>query len=303
VQALAYGGFTVLPRWNEQPRYEHLGAPSDTLLREGPAVERADRAKYWLSGARLGWSTLNRAAGVSFHEQRQPGGVARRDLGLDARTPLLGRSLLGASALLDAGAWRFADARFWLDVNPLTQLDLSFEYVHTEPALFLSRQSVLSVFSTAAYDEVGGSVRVRPNAALRLDGSAFADSYAQSRVGGRAELELRAYADATHRTFLRIGYTRLQGASNGYHSLRSGLSRRFARQFLATLEAYAYFYDQRISGYRASSVYAGTLSYTPTPSWNLLLGGSVSRSPYASLDAKAELRVAYAFEFATRGKR
>lgn len=84
-EASAYGGFTVLPRWNQRPRYEHLGAASDALLRDGEALESVPRGEYWLAGARLGWASSERRASVSLHEQREATGLAHRNLGVEGR--------------------------------------------------------------------------------------------------------------------------------------------------------------------------------------------------------------------------
>lgn len=299
VDASGYGGWTVLPRWNERPRYEHLGAAPDSLLRNAEATESVPRGKYWLAGARLGWASGEHRAGVSFHEQREPSGLAHRNLGIDGRTPLFSRTLLGTSAVLDLDRRRFADTRLWLDASPHRALDLSFEYLHTEPALFLSRQSVLSVFGSAAYDEVGSYATVRAGSALSFEGAGFLQEYDGERPGARAELAARAFAGPSRRTFLRVAYARVQAPENGYHSLRSSLSQRFAWRLRGTLEAYAYLYDKAIRGYRASSVYAGTLSFDPAPELNLLWGASLAHSPYANLDAQTELRVCYTWDLAS----
>ncbi|HEY3253892.1 MAG TPA: hypothetical protein VGJ91_08100, partial [Polyangiaceae bacterium] len=50
-----YGGFTVLPRWDDRPGYHHLGSGEDTLLTYLPP--RPARGDYWLSGGRVGYQT------------------------------------------------------------------------------------------------------------------------------------------------------------------------------------------------------------------------------------------------------
>jgi hypothetical protein len=110
---------------------------------------------------------------------------------------------------------------------------------------------------------------------------------------------VRLLADA--RTLLRISYVRLLAPSNGYHSLRTSLSRQLPWQTSATLEAYAYYYDRRLLGYRSSSVYAGTLAYEPSSSWRFLWGASLARTPYAALDAQTLLRVVYDLGYSNRG--
>jgi hypothetical protein len=102
---------------------------------------------------------------------------------------------------------------------------------------------------------------------------------------------------------VRLSYTRVAAPGNGYHSLRTSLSRRLPRHLTGTLEAYGYFYDNPIRSYDTSYVYAGTLSYDAGTRLSLLWGASVMRSPYASLDAQTLVRASYAFDFPARGPR
>jgi hypothetical protein len=296
IEASAYGGWTVLPRWNEQLRYQHLGAAPDSLRHEWAALQPGQRSESWLAGGRFGWGAAEQRLGVSFHEQHERGGLGRRSLGLDARTPLASFATLGTNTVLDVDRARFADARLWLDTSPAKAVDWSFEYLHTEPALFLSNQSVLSVFGGAGYDEAGSYAPYRQSDALSFDGSGFIEVYQGERPGARAELTSRWFADAARRTLVRLAYARLLAPENGYHSLRTSLAQRFNAHFRGTVEAYAYLYDRAIRNYRASTVYAGTLSFEPTPALSLLWGVSLAHSPYANLDAQTELRLSCVFE-------
>ena len=298
--AQAYGGLTVLPRWNERPGYFHLGSEADSLLREPEAFEQPHRRGHWLAGGRLGYASPRLSGSASFHEQREQGELAQRNLGLDVRGVLDRMTSAAASAILSADALRLADSRVWLDLQLGKALSCSLEYLHTEPALWLSRQSVLSVFSTDRFDEAGGLATLRASPKLRLEAAAFASLYDDHRPGARSEGTVRLTPDAL--TAVRLSYVRVLAPSNGYHSLRSSLSRRLPAQLAATLEAYAYFYDHAIRGYHSSAVYAGTLSYEPRSRWSALWGASLSRTPYAALDAQTLLRLSYAFDHAPGGR-
>jgi hypothetical protein len=288
-----YAGLTVLPRWDSRPGYHHLGSEADTLLRDSEALGRPDRAGHWLSGARFGYRSPAFSGSASFHEQREGGDLARRNLGLDARARASGASL-GLSTILDTDALRLSDARVWADLAPIDALSLSIEYLHTEPALWLSRQSVLSVFSTDRFDEAGGSAALALSRAIRLEGAAFLSVYDAGRPGARSEGTLRLVPD--ERSLVRLSYVRVLAPRNGYHSLRTSLSRRLLMATVGTLEVYGYFYDHAVQSYRTSSVYAATLSRQLSEPWSLLLGGSFARTPYAGLDAQALVRLSYAID-------
>lgn len=295
----AYVGLTVLPRW-DRPSYTYLGAAADSDLKN-PALSSGTRERrdYWLGGARLGWGTRNVRAGLSFHEQHESGGLSRRTLTLDETMDLPGAVSAGASASAELEAERISEARIWLDAAATPTLDLSLEWLHTEPALFLSRQSVLSVFSADDYDEGGTRAALRASERITIEGGAWLELYTGSRPGARSELALRVIADRSGSTFVRLAYARVLTPDNGYHTLRSSLTRRIMARLSGTLEAYAYLYDRAIRTYRTSTVYSGTLEYRPIPALGLLWGASLVRSPYASLDAQTQLRVAYDFDFST----
>jgi len=298
--AEAYAGFTVLPRWDARPGYHHLGAAADSLLRDPDALAEPDRSGYLLGGGRLGWDSSRASAGLSFHEQHEPDGLARRTLGLDARAALLTDATLGGAARLALDAARIQDARLWVDVTPIDEIDGSLEYLHTEPALFLSRQSVLSVFSTDAYDEVGGSALARLTERVSVEGNGFVEFYSDSRRGARGELAARAFPGAGKRTLVRVAYTRVLAVENGYHSMRASVARRIVPELSGTLEAYAYLYDDPIQNRITSEVYAGTLSYQATRALNVLFGTSLAQSPYAFFDLQTLIRLEVDLDLSTR---
>jgi len=303
LELAAYAGWHVLPRWNERRRYEHLGAASDNLQRDTPALMAAQRGQYWLIGGRIAWGQAGRQLGLSVHEQREPLGLAQRNVGGDLRWPFSSRAVVGATAVFALDRRRFADARLWLDVSPLEELDVTLDFLHTEPGLLLSQQSIFAAFGPSEYDEGGLSARLRLSEDLALDGALFGQRYADTRVGGRGELALRVRVGSSGRTSVRLVYARVSTGGNGYHSIRTSLSRTISQRWLATAEAYGYFYDRPIRGYRSSSVYAATLSYEPVAQLRLLCGASLSRSPYAELDAQAQLRISYAVGVSSGGPR
>ena len=296
--AAAYAGFTVLPRWDQRPGYHHLGSAADSLLRDPPAEPA--RSRNWVAGGRVGYGTARLSASASVHEQRDAALLSHRSLGVDGRATLSDRAAAGGSALIELDAKRLASARLWLDTTPHPLLDLSAEFFRVEPALLLSRQSVLSVFSTANYDELGGSASLRILRELRLDTNGYVELYDGSRPGARSEVAARLLLDQTRPTVVRLAYARVLAPDNGYHSVRLSLSRRLRPRLTSTLEAYGYFYDRPVLGYVTSSVYAGTLSYQALSALDVMFGGSLAQSPYAAFDAEALLRVSYAFEAAPR---
>ncbi len=288
-----YGGFTVLPRWDRRPGYYHLGAAADTLLREPALAESPEHAGYWLAGGRASFEHEVVLASASFHEQREANGLARRNLGLDASAELSESVALATALLVELDAVRIANLRVWSDLALVESLDLTAEYLRTEPALLLSRQSVLSVFSTEGYHEAGGSGRWHVDERFSLSAGAWLLAYDQEDIGGRFDTSARFVSRGPYPTVTSLSYVRLEAPESGYHSLRAALSRQLVDPLTGTLQLYAYFYDEPIEGYRTSSVTSGTLEYRFIDELSLLWGGSLARSPYASLDASTLLRLSY----------
>ncbi|MBI4702735.1 MAG: hypothetical protein HY744_16560 [Deltaproteobacteria bacterium] len=291
----AYGGLAVLPRWDGRPGYFLLGSAADAALRFPDALPEPSREKNWLAGGRLRYahSTYGQI-GASYHEQRTDGGLERRSLGLDLRaTPLRDLVALSGQALLDGDAWTLADARLALGVEPLSAVSLGAEYLHTTPALLLSRQSVLSVFSLDPFDELGASAEYRPWPDLRLAFAGYAERLADGRPGARLVLGARLAPRALPRLVVGAGYSRVREAANGYHAPRLSLAYRLLGPVVLTADSYLYAYDAAIQGAGYSLVGAGNVEWTFIEGCAALLGGSISRTPYAAAEAQvlARLRV------------
>lgn len=298
---VAYGGWAVLPRWDRRIGYHQLGKAERELLTDQELA--LSRAEHWLSGARLGYGRGPFSASASFHEQHEAGGLERRNLGADAGVALGERVDVAGSALLELDGRKLAEARLWLDARLLDTLSATLEGLRTKPALLLSRQSVFSVFSTGRYDEVGGFARWQALPWLGLDASGYVEVYESGRPGARTEATARLEVGGRRPTLVRLAYGRVVVENTGYHSVRGSLSRAFDERLRATLEAYGYFYDAPIQGYRASSVYSGTLAYQLSEPFEVLWGASVLRSPFARFDAQTLVRVSCTLDAASGRRR
>lgn len=284
-----YGGWAVLPRWDGLAGYHRLGiAERELLMAPLPSLSRAE---HWLSGARLGLHQEWLSGALSFHEQREAGGLERRNLGVDAAANLGERAQAGGSALLELDQRRLAEARAWLELRPWHGLAATLEGLRTKPALLLSRQSVLSVFATGAYDELGGTASWRALSWLRFEGHSYVELYEVGRPGARFEGGSRLDLEDPKHTSVRLAYGRVLVADRGYHAVRLALSRHLTPRLAGTLQAYGYLYDVPVLGFSSSAAYSSTLDYALSEAVDLLWGASVFRSPYARLDAQAVLRL------------
>jgi hypothetical protein len=304
--AEAYGGFAVLPLWNARPGYQLLGSAADGLLRTPAAIEQPNRAGAWLAGGRVHYVYPGLLeAGASFHEQRANGELDRRNLGIDAHLEPVEWLDASGQVVLDVDSWQPSDARGALDLRPVEGLRVSAEYLHTVPALFLSRQSVLSVFSTDPFHEMGGSASFEPVGWLELQAGGYAELFAADwSTGMRLQGSARFAPFESELLVLRAGYGRVSEPENGYHSLRLSAGVRPIAPLLLAAESYLYVYDSPVRHTYGAVPLDSKLSWLGAASgeWSFvewgaaLLGGSLGITPYAKLDAQALARLRLDFD-------
>jgi hypothetical protein len=290
----AYAGLTVLPRWSDRPGYFMLGSASDTLLRSTDWLPESNRGGYWVAGARAYYDKPGLVqGGLSFHEQREQGELGRRSAAVDIAVTPSELFAGSASALYDTDASSIADAHVVLELTPVKDVSLSGEYNHTDPSLFLSHQSVLSVFGTDLFDEFGGDASITALGRVTLGAASYIEVFGGDRRGTRTSWHVRGSPDKKRTLTGGFVYTRVTDTDNGYYSLRAFVSYRFVPRAAATYEQYLYLYDHAISDVDKSTVEAATVEYRVLPPLRVMLGGSVVSSPLARLDAQALLRVVY----------
>lgn len=291
-----YAGFTVLPRWNERLGYQHLGAAREALAREPRELDGLDRAGSWLAGGRLALASEGLgSAALSLHEERQSDDLARRNLGLEAKLDVSSDWSVASSSTLTADGLDLVDARLWLDVTPSASWSLTGEYLRADPSLYLSRQSVLSVFGTSRFDELGGTAEWRPLRRVALSGSAFAQVTA-GETGMRSQARVVATPDRAERVRLQLVHARLLAADNGYHSLRASLAWTLSARLVGRADAFVYRYDEPIKGARRSLVQVANLTYRAGPRTQVLCGVSHVQSPYARSDFQGIVRLTHELE-------
>jgi hypothetical protein len=294
-----YAGFTVLPLWSQRPGYAQLGSAADTLLRSPDTIAPPSRAGTWLAGARGYYVLGSRSSvGVGFHEQRESSDLARRNLGVDVRMTPADPVTVGVQGVVDAEHWRLADGRAWVDVYPVEKLSLSAQYLRADPALFLSRQSVLGVFATDSFDEIGADATFRPNRQWALGGGLFTQRFASDERGARANVFGRLTRGPIT---LQVVGGRVADVVTGYWSERASLRWTGLTVVALTLEQYVYLYDNKIRGVSMSTVEAAAAEWQASRWLRLMLSGSVVRSPYAALDSQALLRLEIELERARYG--
>ena len=202
-------------------------------------------------------------------------------------------------ALVDGDAWGLTEARLGVDVLPMEELSLTAEFLHATPALFLSRQSVLSVFSTEPFDEVGGGAAVTVLEGLQLGAAGYGQRLGDGELGMRLRSHVRFVPRGFKRLTVRAGYHRVAESVNGYHAPRLAVSCRIIDPVTLTADSYFYFYDTPIRGVDSAWVGAANARWSFLEHWSLLFGGSLSRTPYGALDGQGIARLELDLDWVT----
>jgi hypothetical protein len=288
----AYAGYVVLPRWSERPGQVALGSAADALV-TSPLPEPS-RSGSWAAGGRIEalggrWGSL----GASFHEAHRSSELWARDLAADARLHPWEPVDLQAVAIVDVGTQGLSEARTSVELRPLADAALTLDWRRADPTLLLPRDSVLAAFDTSRYDEVGADASYQPLERLSFGVSGYADAWTDGGTGARLSARMLATVDPARRLRVALTYGRTAESRNGYHAGRLSIAYLLAEPAEVVLEHQAYFYDVPIRAVATSSVDQASFAYRLAPWLRALLGCGITRSPYASLDAQALVRVVY----------
>lgn len=300
-----YGGLTALPRYNQNYGYHYLGSAYEDWSTEANAELNVPRGEYGLVGTKADWRDDEIGSlGVSYHYQAEDKSVTRATLGVNGSVLVVEGFDFAADALFSTDSSRFSEGRvsaIW-EGKKWDEFGLRgrAEFMHVVPSLLLSQASVLSVFAFEQITEVGGEVEVAFPYRISLEASAYGQMYQEGQAGFRGELGSRFELDDEGTLLARIVAGRFDSETNGYWLGRASLSYRFLPHLRALGDLYQYMYDEEINGVSASTFYAMHVMYEPTARLNARLGGSISRSPYATVDAQMMARVEYHFDRSSR---
>lgn len=271
-----YAGSPVAPRFTTRGGYEVVG----------------NMAATFTEGGRLGWrypGLLDVGASAAF--ATNGGDVSRQEVGVDFRlTP--NRFIV----FTGSGFWslyddRIGEAAIAAQVFPLAHLDVTVDFRHVEPDLFLPRNSILAVFASDRRNDVGGAIHYGGFKLVSLD----ADYHAlleEAGTGHWARLKGTSHpVDPTTTVGAELAY--LKNASdldNGYKQVRL-FGAKDLYKFTGTLDLNGYFYDGEINGVKKSLLATATVAYPIYQGWRATLAGTVGTTPYmeSQFDIMAKL--------------
>jgi hypothetical protein len=255
-------------------------------------------------GGRLGWSLPFAGAfgrgldlGVSAVDVSDSGHTVRQDAGFDLRLSPVTGLVVTAGGTYSLYESRFAEASLVAVYQATRKLFVSADFRFTSPDLFLSRQSILSVFTDTDRKEVGGGVRYKFSEAL----SAGADAHLllEPGVGSATETgsELAARGEwergATH-AGLEVTY--LATGSKGYTGGRIYGRQEIDRLFLlADVSAYAFKQEVNLQ----KSTVTGTVGggFQLASNWSVVVAGRAGVTPFLEQQADLTVKLVYASSY------
>ena len=252
-------------------------------------------------GGRLGWTlpiagTYGRGLelGVSAVDVTDGGHEVRQDAGLDLRlAPIAGLVISGTGtySLYEA---RLAEASVVAVWDATRKLFISADFRFTSPDLFLSRQSILSVFADSNRKDFGGGVRYKFSEAL----SAGVDAHLLMEPGEgdstQTGSELGARAEWEHggtRAGVELSY--LDTGSKGYTGGRLYGRQQIDRLFLlADVSGYAF--KEAVNG--QTSTVTGTIGggFQLASNWSVVVAGRAGVTPFLEQQADLTVKLVYA---------
>lgn len=230
--------------------------------------------------------------GASFLYAVEDGRLSRNDAGVDLR-------------FLANDAWTFYGAAFWSLYEarlseaelvalwqPLSKrsLQVSFDARRTAPDLFLSRSSVLSVFSEESRNEIGARLqsRILQKAQLSADLHLL---HTEGGPGSQGALKLSRPIQKRGSLGTEVRYLKL--VDDGYYRLRAYAALRASEKLNLSLSGEAYTLLQPMNGVTQCFTSSATAGYTLSPRVRLFLSGSAGETPFLESYFEASAKLVY----------
>lgn len=200
-----------------------------------------------------------------------------------------------AGAKVDARALGVAQARVGVAWAVLRELSVDADYLHLEPGRWIPAWSILSVFDTSTFDEIGAGVTVRPLRALALRAEGAARVYSASaqaddepRAGYRLDASARVLPQPGAGPRVRVAVSRRDDGTLGYTVLTAGAAFDPLDRVVATVDGAFAIDDQ---GGRESALGRASVDWSAFDDWAFGLTFAVARTPLALAETRAMLRI------------
>ena len=238
----------------------------------------ADSRGDALAGGRIYYRhSVSTELGVSAIYVLGQGRTARGDIAVDARYRALPQLTFTGYALYSLRELRLAEATIAATVTPTPMLEITGEYRRVAPDLFLSRNSIFSVFSQETRDEAGLWLSLLPRRGVRI----YGDYHIVIDAGGMGH---RGAAKATFalgpQTTIGVEGRVLRLPDNGYLDGRIFGTQRLGRAFTLTVDLDAVRLERALNGRDYSLTAAATAGWDFAPGWRSVVTAIGNVGPF-----------------------
>lgn len=250
------------------------------------------------TGGRLSWFYPGYLeVGASMAYARDRGDVAREDAGADLRLFLPHNLTVYGAGFYSLYEERLGEADVSASWRASREFQLTGNYRHVEPDLYLPRTSILSVFSMDQRDEVGAVVRLEPVRGLSFDGN-YHTLFEPGGTGHRARLKGVLRPRSTSDLGGEVVF--LTGANQGGYWLTRAFAawRRTALEL--TGDVMAVFLDRRVNDEKFDLSATATAGYRFARSWKVLVAGTTGTSPFLTSHFDVLAKLVYDQTYVTR---
>jgi hypothetical protein len=279
-----YGGVPVSQRFATRSGIRSWNPMAGDLAYGGRAS-----VSYALAG---GASGRGIDAGVSINMVEDDGDPVREEAGVDVRFQPNGKINvfgLGAYSLYDE---RFSEATVALSWAAAHKLHVTTDWRYTAPDLFLSRNSILSVFSAERRNDFGGGVRYELGRGLDVGADyhlAVEPGEDDDYFGHAAEVGLEWRRGATS-AGAEIVY--LDALENGYTGGRIFGKQELGRIFL-TADVLTHFFREEVNGEDLAVTGALTAGMKLARGFSAVVSGRAGMTPFLEQTFDVMAKLAY----------
>jgi hypothetical protein len=279
-----YAGSPVAPRFSTRGGTEVVGNLGATFTSGGRA--------FWRYPGLLD-------VGFSAAMATDHGDWARQDLGVHVKFTPHRLIVLTGSGFYSLFEDRIGEGAVAAQVFPLHGLDVTVDYRHVEPDLFLARNSILAVFAADKRNDVGGAVHYGGFKLVSLDAD-YHYLIEDAGHGHWARLKGTAHPCVSTTAGVELAYLKnAASVDNGYKQVRLFGAKELYK-VTGTLDLNGYFYDGAINGEKKSLLATATVAYPLWGGWRATVAGSAGTTPYMERQFDIMAKLVYDQVYAVR---
>jgi len=234
--------------------------------------------------------------GASANVVNDGGETVRQEVGADFRVQPLRRSnlTLAGFGTFNLPEQRVAEVSAALTTTVTSKLHVTADFKRVEPSLLLSRDSILSVFTTSVWTELGAGATYNLGRGLH----AGVDAHLRAEPGADGSgsdlgSDLRARVSwESGRTIAGLELFNLDAYANGYFGTRVWARRNLGKAFV-TGDVLGTFFREDVNGQGESVTGTLTAGYQLPLGFTAVLSGSAGMTPYLEQNYDLMAKLAY----------